>query len=186
MADNEIKHPEGDYTIQQVGPSREWDFSGQGGKVVMKTYSVQLEGIADWVDLNQKADTDAPTVGEIVKGHVEDAGKYGLKFVKAKKAGSWSGGGKSSPGAIWSAAYSTAVDIVNGFYQASGSKPKDFEEFLSKIDAVAPIVRQKVDALAGTSTEKKEESVDTEAGESPVKDNGVVTTDVSDKELGKW
>lgn len=191
MADNKIVHELKDYKIAQVGPDREWDFNGNDGQTVyMKTFSIQLEGIADWVDLNIAAKSDAPKVGEEVRGHVEDAGKYGLKFVKEKKqGGGWQGGGKGAGlGAQWSAAFETASVIVAGYLQASDKKPKDIADFVSKVEQVAKVVKGKVDALANAA--KKDEPVksESESGESPTApaDNGVEIDDVDESELGKW
>lgn len=188
---NQIVHALKEYKVAQVGPSRDWDFKGNDGtNVSMTTYSIQLEGIADWVDLNVKAGSDAPAVGEEIKGHVEDAGKYGLKFVKEKKAGGWSGGGRAaSPGAVWSSAVETATAVVVGYFQITGKKPKNIAEFLKKIEEVAPMINATVDKLAGAAAPAKEEpqKSESETGESPApKDNGVVIDDVDDGELGDW
>ena len=81
--------PKGDYKIKNVGPSRDWDFNGNA----MRTYSIQLEGHENmWVDVNQKADSAAPAIGDTIKGHVEqdDQGKYAPKF-KKESSGNWSG-----------------------------------------------------------------------------------------------
>lgn len=48
----------------------------------MKSYYVQLEGSAEAVKLNQKPDTPAPTVGQVLTGEVV-ADKFGKKFQKA-------------------------------------------------------------------------------------------------------
>ena len=193
--------PAGDYKVKTVGPSRDWDFQGNDGTVKMATDSIQFEGHEQyWVDVNRAQDKPAPTVGETLNGHVEqdDAGKYPPKFKKAKSGGGgWSGnrgGGQASPGAIWSTAMSTAAQIVAGYYAASGTKPKDFKEYLGKVTAVAPKVNAAVDALvaANKPAEKPADTATSEAGESPAPaaDNksgaDVVIEDISDEDLGDW
>ena len=127
MAD--IKYPEGQYKIAQVGPSRPFSFAGNdGGQVTLVEYQVQLEGIADWVKLNTPDGAPAPAVGEQLEGHVEDTGKYGFKFVKKKKGGF--GGGKNYAGAHYNSAVSVAAQIVVGYYQVLGTKPKDINEMI--------------------------------------------------------
>lgn len=187
---NPIVHPEAQYKIAQVGPTRAWDFTGNDGqKVSMLTYSIQLEGIADWVDLNVKPDSTPPAVGESLEGHIEDGGKYGYKFVK-KKGGNWSGGGKGySAGAAWSAAFETSAQITSAYYAASGAKPKDFDEFFGRVEAVAKRVKDSVDALAkaGAPVETETPKTQSESGESPVNPNQPIQLDtISDAELGKW
>ena len=186
MADNKTVHELADYKIAQVGPTRDWDFTTDGGKIAMKTYSIQLEGIVDWVDFNQKADTDAPVIGSTIRGHVEDAGKYGFKFVKERKQGGWSGGGKSNPGAAWANAVETATSVVSSYYSLTGKKPKTVEEFLGRVKSVAPSVKSMVDEFAGTSKKEETTKSESETGESPTKDNGVKIDNVDDSELGDW
>lgn len=189
---NPIVHKLGDYTVAQVGPDKSWEFNGDNGqKIAMKTYSVQFEGIADWVDHNVKADGDAPKVGEVLRGHVEDTGKFGLRFKKESKGGgNWSGGGKGgyTPGAAWSAAFEVASTIVTGYFTIADKKPKNIKEFLGKIEEVAVIVKGKVDGLAASDTKKDEpKPTESESGESPAPaDNGVEIEDVSEDELGSW
>lgn len=189
---NQIVHPEAKYKIGQIGPVNDWSFKDKstGGDIAMKGYSIQLEGVADWVTLNQAATTDAPAVGTELEGHVEDTGKFGLRFVKKSKGGggNW-GGGKSSPGAQWSAAFDTATNIVAAYLQVSGKKVKTVLEFVDKVEEVAKVIKPRVDALAGSAV--KEETTDetpkttSESGESPATDTTAVP-DVDDSELGKW
>ena len=62
----------------------------------MKSYYVQFEGNAEAVKINQKPDTPAPTVGQILTGDIV-ADKFGKKFQKAAKPGfTVSGGSQSS------------------------------------------------------------------------------------------
>lgn len=187
---NQIVHPEGEYKIAQVGPTRSWDFNGNdGNKVSMTTYSIQLEGVADWVDLNTAAGSDAPKVGDALEGHVEDAGKFGLKFTKKKKQGSWGGGkGGYNPGAAWSAAFETSATITSAYYAASGAKPKDFDEFFGRVEAVAKRVKDTVDALAKVAAPAPEvQKSESETGESPVDPNQPIQLDtITDDQLGKW
>ena len=188
--------PKGDYKIKTVGPSRDWEYNG----TAMKTDSVQFEGHEQyWVDVNRKADSAAPTAGETLKGHIEqdDAGKYPPKF-KKESSGNWSGGsrggGQASPGAIWSTAVQTAAAVVAGYYAASGTKPKDFNEYFGRVEAVAKKVNTTVDALVAANKPKEEAKADTassESGESPAPAAAapkadVVIEDISDEDLGDW
>lgn len=192
--------PAGDYKVKTVGPSRDWDFQGNNGTVKMATDSIQFEGHEQfWVDVNRAQDKPAPAVGETLNGHVEqdEAGKYAPKFKKANSGGGggggWRGGGQASPGAIWSTAMQTAAAVVAGYYAASGTKPKDFAEYLTKVTGVAKKVNAAVDQLVAAN-KKEEPAKDTatsEAGESPApaaagKPADVVIEDISDEDLGDW
>lgn len=187
----EIVHQEGDYKIETVGPKSEFSFKGNDGNdVFLSSYSVQFENITDWVSINLKQGSDAPKAGDVMKGHIEDNGKYGMKFVKARTGGGWSGGGKSNPGAAWNAAYGTATAIVTGYFQIATKKPKTMEEFIGIIDALAPQVKAKVDALAGKAepeAKPAESKQDDGIDQTPPEDGAVVQVDdIPSDALGKW
>ena len=189
-----------DYIVKTVGPSRDWEFSGDRGTVQMATDSLQLEGHEQyWIDLNRRRDSAAPSVGSMIAGHIEqdEAGKYPPKFVKEKTGGSWGGGGgggRTSPGAIWSSAVETASIIVAGYYSASGTKPKNMVEYLGKIELVAPKVNVLIDKLVASNPSKVVDTTDkteSESGESPAPDTkskeaDVIIEDISDEDLGDW
>ena len=189
MAD--IVHPEAKYKIAQVGPSRPFDFADKkdpSKKIEMIGYDVQFEGIADWVKVNQMAATAAPKIGDELEGHIEDTGRFGLKFAKKRAGGSWGGGGgAATPGAQWSAAFETAARVVAGY---GGPKVKTIAEYLDRVEAVAKQVKARVDALAEEEAPKAE-SIPTasESGESPsapaVTDpgNGVEIEEVKESDL---
>lgn len=62
----------------------------------MKSYYVQFEGNTEAVKINQKPETPAPEVGQVLTGDIV-ADKFGKKFQKAAKPGfTVSGGGQSS------------------------------------------------------------------------------------------
>ena len=197
--------PKGDYRIKNVGPSRDWEFQGNNGTVRMTTDAVQFEGYEQfWVDVNRAQDKPAPAIGEVLTGHVEqdEAGKYAPKFVKPKGGGGgggWRGGSQSSPGAIWATAFQTATHIVAGFYVASGSKPKDINDYFGKIEKIATKVNAAVDKLIASNTKaetKPADTVSSEAGETqagapasaaapaPVAEQ--VVQDITSEDLGEW
>lgn len=187
---NTIVHPEGEYTIQQVGPNREVSFQKDGNTVSYQEYQVQFEGIPDWIKVNVGSDKPAPKAGETLKGHIEDTGKYGFKFVK-EKSGNWGGGGggKATPGAQWSSAYDTAAKVVSGYFQASGKKPKSIKDYLDKVKGVAPIIKDMVDrsAEADKLVQKDEKSETTpEKPAEPAKPDNVEIEDIDDEALGDW
>ena len=203
MANMKELVPKGTFKIKTVGPPRNWEYNG----TQMTTDSIQFEGYEQyWVDVNRKSDSPVPAVGSELEGHIEqdDAGKYPPKFKKANAGGNWNGGGRgpaqSSPGAIWATAFATATQIVTGYYQVSGKKPKDINEFFGKIEAVAPKVNGAVDKLvAAHKTEAKPaDTATSEAGETPTPapaapapaaaapSTDVVIEDISDDDLGEW
>lgn len=202
MANMKELLPKGGYTVKTVGPSRDWEFSGNNGTVKMATDSVQFEGYEQfWVDVNRAQDKPAPTVGEVLKGSIEqdEQAKYAPKFAKEKSGGGWSGGGgggKASPGAIWAQNVQVATSIVDSFYTLTGKKPKTFDDYLLKIKAVAPKVGAMVDEFVGKAP-KAEATTDTassESGESPAPATttaakpkaDLAVEDISDEELGDW
>lgn len=171
MAD--IVHPEAKYKIAQVGPSRPFDFADKkdpSKKIEMIGYDVQFEGIADWVKVNQMAATAAPQIGDELEGHIEDTGKFGLKFAKKRAGGSWGGGyggGAATPGAQWSAAFETAAHILIGY---GGAKSKTIKEYMVKVEDVAKMVKDRVDTLAKEEAPKADTIAtksESESGESP-------------------
>lgn len=198
--------PEGKYKVAGVGPSKETSFTGDNGLIEFTVTSIQLEGHTEmWVEVNSGKGKPVPAVGDELNGHVEqdEAGKYLPKFKKAK--GNWGGGGgsgKASPGAIWSSAVQTATQLVVGYYTASGKKPKSFDEFLGKVDAVAPKVNAIIDKHVGApsaaaSSEKSDSEAGVTPGAAPEKPAAaaepaanpkvdVVIEDISDDDLGDW
>lgn len=195
MAD--IKHPEGEYTVEQVGPSRPYSFDDKnnpGQKVDMVGYSIKFKDIPDWVDLSVLASAEAPTEGIVLEGHIEDAGQYGLKFKKKRKGGFFGGGGGkgSSIGAQWSAAYDVASRVVAGYFAASGTKPKSIKDYVSKVDEVAPTIKGLVDArVKSDKPAETKDDTNSEAGESKPEPSAgakkdVVIEDVDENELGDW
>lgn len=180
-----IVHPEGTYKINQVGPSRPWNFNADGKTIEMVGYSVQFEGIADWVDVNVKADADAPKPGEELQGHIEES-KFGYKFTKKRGGRGGFGGGRGdySKGAQWANAYQTAATVLSGYYTASGKKPATITEYLGKLDEIAPAIRASIDAHTNAGEEKKEDLTQAPAAEEANKP--VVLEEVSDKQLGNW
>jgi len=172
-----IVHPEGTYKIGQVGPSRPWEFNSNGETVQMVGYSVQFEGIADWIDVNVKASAPAPKPGEDLEGHIEES-KFGLKFTKKRGGGGRFGGGGYSKGAQWANAYQTAAIVLQGYFVASGSKPKDIEDFLAKLDGVADSIRKSIDAKLGETQATTSSEPAAEPKEAMVDLNEVTTADL--------
>lgn len=191
---NPIVHPESNYKIQQVGPDRDFSFDGNdGNKVTLTEYQLQFEGIPDWVKFNVQKGADAPKVGEEIEGHIEDTGKFGLKFVKKRKGGygGFGGGKGSSLGAQWSAAYETAAVVLGSYFSISEKKPKSIKEYVEKLDELAPTIKKMVDERAGTAQAKQDEEdnkTQSESGESPApaEKKDVVIEDIDEDELGKW
>lgn len=201
--------PKGEYKVSSVGPSENWEFTGNNGTVEMAKDVVQFEGHeAYWVEVNRARKSDALKVGDTLKGHIEqdENEKYKPKFVKEKGAGggNWGGGGnaKASPGAIWAQNVATASQIVGDFYRAAGKKPKDFDSYLGKVKAVAPMVGKMVDGFVAANPESKPAApaTNSEAGESPAPaaapaaapqpspgaTENVKIEDISDEDLGEW
>lgn len=197
MAEGDVLHAERKYKIEQVGPHRDWSFNDKktGDQVDMRTFSIQVDGVPDWVDLNVKPEGSPKEQTEKllnseVEGKVVDAGKYGLKFEKARKGG---GGGRGyGPGAEWANAVETATSVVSAYAQATGAKFKSMDEFLARIKQVAPVIKKMVDDFAGKAAaadKPAEDKTNTEAGESPATKDGekdIVIEDIDDDELGQW
>lgn len=191
MAD--IIHAEGTYKIAGLGPVDSYSFDGKdGGKVEMKKYSIQLEGIADWINYSLVASSDAPKVGDSLEGHVEDGGKYGFKFVKKRKGGSWGGGSGGGPGAAWNGAYTTAATVVAGYYAAAGKAPASIDEYMQRLDQIAVKVKAAIDKAAGTAEAPKPKAAPQQETLPTVDTEGqpVATTpgveNVKSEDLGSW
>ena len=109
------------YTIREIiGQPNPWQGS-KGGP--MLGYSLDVtgdDGFAGQVELNQKVDTPAPTVGQVIEGTLDKSNpKYAPKLKKAQQsyAGSFSGSGKGKSKADQDSieravAYKGAVDLV--------------------------------------------------------------------------
>lgn len=70
--------------ISQIKP-RSWSFADKrtGADVQMETYKVMVEGEDDPIDINRKPG-NAPTVGEVLAGTLEDT-DFGKKFKPERK-----------------------------------------------------------------------------------------------------
>jgi hypothetical protein len=191
MADNAVIHPEGNYKVQSVGPVESYDFNQNGKTVAMRKFSLQFEGIPDWINLNQVATTAEPKVGDSLEGHIEDTGKYGYKFVKKRSGGFGGGGGQASPGAIYSAAFATAAEIVAAWLPLAPQKPKELKEVFKMVEAVAVKVKESVDKLAGSEPQKPAApapaapSGSTENPTDP-QNEPIQLNDIKDDDLGNW
>lgn len=207
---NKTLVPEGKFKILTVGPTRNWTFKADNGDIEMTTYSVQLEGQESlWVDLNQKADSDAPKPGQEIEGKIEqdEAGKYAPRFKKASQGrGGYGGGGggAASPGAIWSATFATAAQIVSGFLENAPAEKKkkasaSVEQYLTLVEVVAIKLRALVDKHAGettttaTAAPAKSESESGESASAPAatpkteqSEGKVEIQDLDDSDLGDW
>lgn len=77
------------YTVEQViGEPTDWQ--GQSGP--MKSYKLKVSGEERVVELSQIPKTAAPTVGQVIEGHIEEPkGNFPPKLRKAQQ-GNWSGG----------------------------------------------------------------------------------------------
>lgn len=179
----DIKYPEGKYKIITAGPSETFSFKGNDGDVELTSYSLQFEGVSEWIKLTQKPETVAPVVGEELEGHIEDTGKYGLKFVKKRGSGGWGGGKKDYTGAKFNAAASTATQLVIGYYQLNDTKPKNINELLEKVSELTPKMKAMVDKLAGAEGKSDSEEITKESLGVGNPDDKVVIDDVDEKEL---
>lgn len=184
-----------DYKIAQVGPTKAVSFNGSDGNQVNLTeYSLLLEGEQNWCALLQKPDAPAPKIGDTLNGHIEPNDKYGDKFKKAKKGGSWGGGGKASPGAIYSAAQGNAINLLVAIStvspdtvtkvleSAAKGKISETQAIIAYVGKLTEALKKQVDTLAGTETKKEEEKKEaakpaTESGESPAADEEEVSFD---------
>lgn len=198
MADAQIEHQEGKYTVAQVGPTKPWDFTSNGNTIQMMTYSIQISGIADWIDYAVKADADAPKPGDEIEGHIERDPKFGLRF-KKKKNSNWSGGGgKYSAGAAWANAVQTAATVMGEYMKINPEAAKgvtSLDVYLARLEQVAPQVKAMVDRLAGNDKPSDDSKSESESGVSqgtapaptqPIQAGAPVDTGVNDSGLGDW
>jgi len=83
------------YTIRAVSKQVR-DYNGQYGP--MKSYKIALDGAGadpqEAIELSQKPDTAAPSVGQILEGTIDRSGQFGPKFKKDFAAGKTFGGSK--------------------------------------------------------------------------------------------
>jgi len=157
MAENPIIHAEGSYTVTNIGPSREFTINGNDGNIVtLVSYSCQFKEVgADWIDVTTTKEKGAPSPGEVMQGHIEDTGKYGMKFKKASKGGF--GGGKGfSKGAAFANAVQTASDILGSYASINPEFAKTItgmDVYMKRLEELAPEVKAMVDRLAGEDKE---------------------------------
>ena len=80
------------YTVEQIiGEPRDWQT--KAGKP-MKSYLLKVSGEDRNVELSQFPDTDAPTVGQVIDGALEESanGNFPPKLRKARQGGGGFGG----------------------------------------------------------------------------------------------
>lgn len=124
------------YTIKTVGPSKE--ITTKYGP--LKVYSVQFEGAEDWVEINQKPESPAPTAGDNLDGTIEST-QYGKRFKKAQVAGGFTGGRQTDPETRGSIERQTALkearEAVYNFQVLADGKPSDLDAYIVEIIATA-------------------------------------------------
>jgi len=82
-----------EFTIAAVSPeTRPWKSEKWGDFIA---YKIKVEGSDEVIELSQKTTTDAPTVGQMIDGEIQDNGDFGKKFKKSYSGGQ--GGGGSDP-----------------------------------------------------------------------------------------
>lgn len=185
----------GTFTIANVGVPPETVTTKYGQMV---KYKVQFDGDPSWYEIMQKQETDAPKQGDQLTGEKYEDPKWGMKFKKENKSGGFGGGRGYSKGAIWSNAVQTAATVVGEYVKANPNAQKDInsiDDYLNRIEAVAPKMKEMVDRLTGADTSSSNDNNDTntEAGESPApapqqtaSDGNASTNDVNESDLGDW
>ncbi len=99
----------------------------------MKTYLIQVEGNGEPVQINKKADSPAPTIGETIYGEVT-VSEYGQKFKGAPKPfGNTSKPEYNSDGAK----YGNSLKISADFYFNQGTKFASEDEFVGALQELA-------------------------------------------------
>jgi hypothetical protein len=187
MAD--IVHPEAQYRVQTVGKATPVNMK-DGGKLL--SYDIQLEGIPDWVSILQAETTPAPKKDDTLEGHVEDGGKYGLKFKKKRTGGfGGGGGGQASPGAIWSAAFATAAHIMAGYVATlpEDKRPKRIDEYFERVEQIAVNVKAAVERRAGetpAAPPTPPPAPAAPAAAKPADNTNVEIEDLGQQDLGEW
>lgn len=91
-------------------------------------YAVQLEGETDTVELLQKPDSPALTVGQELDGTIEDT-QYGKRFKKTQQAGGGFGGSRAADPATRASierqsALKAAVEAMYNYSQVYGQDEK--------------------------------------------------------------
>lgn len=110
--------------ISTLGPIKEIN---SGTDKVFKVYSVQFEGSEDWIDINQKPATPAPTVGQELEGEIEKT-NWGYRFKKAASgfSGGFQKGGSTDPATRTSIERQTALTrAVEAVYNCNTLKGAD-------------------------------------------------------------
>lgn len=132
-----------EYTIKAIA-SKAKDWESQYGK--FKSYLVQLEGNGEPVQINKKAESEAPQVGDKVFGKIEEV-EFGDRTLQKFKAGKkpYGGGYQRDDSAIraqWAigqAVSSTSVQTFEGkldfYYEALESKAKKFYAMVDRVKA---------------------------------------------------
>lgn len=121
------------FTVEQViGEPSDWQ--GQSGP--MKSYKLKVSGEERVVELSQIPATAAPTVGQVIEGHIEEPrGNFPPKLRKAKQGGF--GGGQS--GKDWEASgraqgRAHAQEMAIRWFGLKGTPPAGLSDLTAAID----------------------------------------------------
>jgi hypothetical protein len=137
--------------IKTVGPVSE--FPTKFG--TMKKYSLQFEGSDDWVNLNQKPESPAPTVGQELEGTIEDS-QFGKQFKKATQASGAFGAPKATDPATRASieaqtSLNAAVTAVRDYYPFASEDELKGMKLSGYIGKIIQVSKLFASSLAGSA-----------------------------------
>lgn len=121
-----------EYTIKAVKTqAKEWE-SAYGP---MKTYLIQVDGNGEPVQINKKADSPLPKVGDTIYGDIEDT-QYGQKFKSQKRP--FNGGSKYTDHheeikAQWAIGQAVQLSIADGKIELLEEKAKNLYAMVDRV-----------------------------------------------------
>lgn len=130
--------PEGSYLITAVAPNPREKQLDKGTfkswRMTIRDHQGEQTVNVEWF---RKADSPAPAVGQVIEGSIDTTGKFGPKWVAAKKGGpggGWSGGRPEDPKRSAAILRQHSQHMALLYMQATDTRPESWGDFWKLVD----------------------------------------------------